>query len=148
MAAYGSIRPGTGSHQQPDSEEVRVRGLGVLRVSGVLRSPPSGTRGGRPASDRAGGEHGQPAAKRHHPDCHAGGVDSVRAVATGGPAGEYPSRAVRGAALFAAPRTAREGYSPAGPPVATALLVSTLPALYVVLRYSLLQYHWRQRATA
>jgi ATP-binding cassette, subfamily B, bacterial len=29
-----------------------------------------------------------------------------------------------------------------------ALVVSTVPALYVVLRYALLQYHWRQRATA
>lgn len=35
-----------------------------------------------------------------------------------------------------------------GPWLPAALLVSTLPALYVVLRYSLLQYHWRQRATA
>ena len=37
---------------------------------------------------------------------------------------------------------------PYGPWLPAALLVSTLPALYVVLRYSLLQYHWRQRATA
>lgn len=37
---------------------------------------------------------------------------------------------------------------PYGPWLPGALLVSTLPALYVVLRYALLQYHWRQRATA
>jgi ATP-binding cassette subfamily B protein len=37
---------------------------------------------------------------------------------------------------------------PYGPWLPAALLLSTLPALYVVLRYSLLQYHWRQHATA
>ena len=37
---------------------------------------------------------------------------------------------------------------PYGPWLPAALLVSTLPALYVVLRYALLQHHWRQRSTA
>jgi len=37
---------------------------------------------------------------------------------------------------------------PYGPWLPAALLVSTLPALYVVLRYALLQHRWRQRATA
>jgi ATP-binding cassette subfamily B protein len=37
---------------------------------------------------------------------------------------------------------------PFGPWLPAALLVSTLPALYVVVRYALLQHHWRQRTTA
>jgi len=37
---------------------------------------------------------------------------------------------------------------PYGPWLPAALLVSTLPALYVVLRYAVLQHDWRQRATA
>jgi len=37
---------------------------------------------------------------------------------------------------------------PYGPWLPAALLVSTLPALYVVLRYALLQHYWRLRATA
>jgi len=36
---------------------------------------------------------------------------------------------------------------PYGPWLPAALLVSTLPALYVVLRYALLQHQWSQRAT-
>jgi ATP-binding cassette subfamily B protein len=37
---------------------------------------------------------------------------------------------------------------PFGPWLPAALLVSTLPALYVVMRYAVLQHHWRQRTTA
>ena len=37
---------------------------------------------------------------------------------------------------------------PYGPWLPAALLVSTLPALYVVLRYALLQHHWHLRATS
>ena len=37
---------------------------------------------------------------------------------------------------------------PYGPWLPAALLLSTMPALYVVLRYSLLQHEWLQRATA
>jgi ATP-binding cassette, subfamily B, bacterial len=37
---------------------------------------------------------------------------------------------------------------PYGPWLPAALLLSTVPALYVVLRYSLLQHQWMQRATA
>ncbi len=37
---------------------------------------------------------------------------------------------------------------PFGPWLPAALVVSTLPALYVVMRYALLQHNWRQRTTA
>ncbi|HEY2962151.1 MAG TPA: ABC transporter ATP-binding protein [Pyrinomonadaceae bacterium] len=37
---------------------------------------------------------------------------------------------------------------PLGPWLALALLLSTLPALYVVIHYALAEYQWRQRATA
>jgi ATP-binding cassette subfamily B protein len=37
---------------------------------------------------------------------------------------------------------------PLGPWLALALLLSTLPAFYVVVHYALAEYHWRQRTTA
>lgn len=102
VAADGPVRAGAGLHQRPDSEKVRERGSGVLRIAGVLRPSAPGTRGSGSPADRPGGGSGQPDAKRRHAGGHAGGIDPVWTVAAGCPAGEHAAGALRGDAIRAA----------------------------------------------